>query len=161
MGQADINSWRRQNSDPVSVVLALIDGTTMRGTLLQPRDKSLRELFNMPEPFFDIDSMDHGPMVLAKSSIASIRLHQMPAADQLDRKVKILDKSDPYAILGVGKAAQRDEIHAAYIALARTYHPDRFAATDLPAEIADYIATMARRINAAYAELAPLVKVVD
>ncbi|HEY5501807.1 MAG TPA: DnaJ domain-containing protein, partial [Candidatus Anoxymicrobiaceae bacterium] len=31
---------------------------------------------------------------------------------------------DPYKILGVGRDATRDEIHAAYVKLARKYHPD-------------------------------------
>ena len=33
------------------------------------------------------------------------------------------------------------------------YHPDRFASLDLPAEMQDYVAAMARRINMAYEAL--------
>lgn len=155
MGQADLTAWRRQNSDQVQLLLTLVDGTRVRGTILQPRDKSLRELFSMPDTFIDFDSADAGPIVIAKASIASFRVHAMPIADQLDKKARVLDKSDPHAILGVPVGASRDDIRSAYVALARTYHPDRFAATELPSEIADYIDTMARRINAAYAELVP------
>ncbi|HVL32461.1 MAG TPA: J domain-containing protein [Actinomycetota bacterium] len=37
------------------------------------------------------------------------------------------EKRDPYAILGVDPTATQDEIHAAWRALALTYHPDLFA----------------------------------
>jgi hypothetical protein len=161
MGQSDINAWRRQNSDVVAIVLTLVDGTRARGTILQPRDKTLREMFGMSEPFIDFDCAEFGPMVIAKGSIASIRLHQVPAADQLDRKLKGLDKADSHKILGVGKGSSRDEMRAAYVALARAYHPDRFAAVDLPSEVAEYIDAMAQRINGAYAELVPTVRASD
>jgi hypothetical protein len=155
VGQADLAAWRRQNSDPLQLVLSLVNGTKVRGTIMLPRDKTLRDLFNMPDQFIDFDSADQGPVVIAKTSIAALRPHAMPAADQLDRKTRALDKADSHAILGVSKGASRDEIRAAYVALARAYHPDRFAALDLPSEIAEYIDAMARRINVAYAELVP------
>ena len=37
--------------------------------------------------------------------------------------------------------------------LAKAYHPDRYATAELPAEVRDYLAAMARRINAAHAAL--------
>ncbi len=54
---------------------------------------------------------------------------------------------------GVSPAASREEVRQAYFALAKTYHPDRYAATELPCEVRDYLAAMARRINAAHAAL--------
>jgi preprotein translocase subunit Sec63 len=123
--------------------------------MLVARDKTLTDTFNMPVPFFEFDDFDQGPMVIAKTSIASLRPHKMPVADQLDKKISALDKSDPYRILGLGKSAARDEIRSAYLALARLYHPDRFASTELPPEVAEYIDAMARRINIAYTDIAP------
>ena len=161
MGQADISAWRRQNSDIVPVLVTLIDGSRIRGTVMLPRDKSLRDLFNMPEPFFDFECLENGPMVIAKTSIASLRQHVLPANDQLEKKMRTLDKSDPHKILGIGRTATREEIRTAYVALARAYHPDRFASSELPPEIAEYIDAMARRINAAYSELSPNVKTQD
>ena len=40
-----------------------------------------------------------------------------------------------------------------YFALAKAYHPDRYATAELPEEVRDYLAAMARRINAAHAAL--------
>jgi DnaJ domain len=57
----------------------------------------------------------------------------------------------PCSALRTGAA--RDEIREAYVALAKAYHPDRYANVVLPPEVADYMAAMARRINAAHAAL--------
>jgi DnaJ domain len=154
MGAADINAWRRQNSDTVAVEIILSDGTPLKGNLLIPRDKSLRETFNNPaDQFMDFECFRLGPTVIAKSAIRSIRPNEMPKADQLEKRLRALEKSDPFMILGVAKDADREVVRQAYITLARTYHPDRYARADLPAEILDYINAMARRINAAYSEL--------
>jgi hypothetical protein len=155
MGAADLTNWRRQNSDPQTLIITLMDGRRLRGNLLVARDKTLTDTFNMPMPFVEFEDFDQGPIVVAKSSIASLRVHKMPAADQLDKKITALDKSDPYRILGLGKSATREEVRSAYLALARLYHPDRFASTELPSEVAEYIDSMARRINIAYADIAP------
>jgi DnaJ domain len=155
MGAADLTNWRRQNSDPLTLVITLTDGRRLRGNMLVPRDKSLTDLFNMPMPFIEFEDFDQGQVVLAKTSIVSLRPHRLPAADQLDKKISALDKSDPYRVLGLGKSAAREDIRAAYLALARLYHPDRFASTELPPEVAEYIDAMARRINIAYADIAP------
>jgi DnaJ-domain-containing protein 1 len=156
MGAADLSAWRRQNSDPVSVIVVLLDGSILTGTLLLPRDRQLRDLFNTPDAFIDFDDFRNGPTILGKSSIRSIRANTLPQADQIEKRLKILDKSDPFQILGVAKDADRETLRAAYVSLVRTYHPDRFAEAGLPVEVTDYINTMARRINAAYSELQAL-----
>jgi hypothetical protein len=153
MGAADLSAWRRQNSDVVPVSVVLIDGTRLTGSLLLPRDKKLHDLFNMSEPFIEFDDARVGPTVLAKAAVRSIYTNEMPAADQLEKRMKLLEKMDPFQILGVPKNIDRDGLRAAYVALARAYHPDRFAQSDLPGEIVDYVNAMARRINAAYSEL--------
>lgn len=158
MGAADLNAWRRQNSDPITLLITLVDSTRLRGNLLLPRDKTLADVFNMPVAFFEFEDFEQGQMVIAKTSIASLRPHKLPAADQLDKKMTTLDKGDPYRILGIGKSAPREEIRAAYLALARMYHPDRFASSELPPEVAEYIDAMTRRINIAYADIAPPIK---
>jgi DnaJ domain len=158
MGVADINVWRRQNSDTVSVLVTLSDGTRLRGNILQPRDKNLREFLCMPDPFMEFECAESGAIVIAKTAIASVRVNAVPDADQLDKKVRPLDKADPHRILGLGNTATREDIRAAYLALARAYHPDRFASSELPSEMAEYIDAMSRRINLAYAALVPPVK---
>ena len=57
---------------------------------------------------------------------------------------------DPFAVLGVAPELARDDAREAYLRLAKTYHPDRYASADLPREVRDYLAVMVRRINAAH-----------
>ncbi len=54
--------------------------------------------------------------------------------------------SDPYAILGVARAATRDEIRSAYRALVARYHPDRHQGNPLANLAGDRMA----EINQAY-----------
>ena len=160
MAAADMTAWRRQNSDHISVELVLVDGSRLKGTVLLPRDKSMREFFNMAaDAFVDFDCKRDGPTLIAKSSIRQLRTE---SAKKNDDQAKIdalaarqaeLEKTDPYKLLGVAPGADHDVLRKAYIAKARAYHPDRFTDSELPVEVLDYLNAMARRINAVYEQL--------
>ena len=160
MAAADMATWRRQNSDTISVELQMVDGSNRRGALLISRDKSLREFFNAPgEAFVDFDCKRDGSVVLAKSAIRAIRADDLKKKDDqakidaLSARKAELENLDPYKFLGVATSVDSDGLHKAYIAMARTYHPDRFADANLPPEVLDYLNAMARRINGVYEEL--------
>ena len=53
---------------------------------------------------------------------------------------------DPYTILGVSRDATDEEIKKAYRALARKYHPDNYAGSDL----ADVAEEKMKEVNEAY-----------
>ena len=57
--------------------------------------------------------------------------------------------NDPYKILGVSPTATDDEVKAAYRALARKYHPDKYRDSDL----AEMAGEKMKEINAAYDEI--------
>lgn len=57
--------------------------------------------------------------------------------------------NDPYKILGVSPTATDDEVKKAYRELARKYHPDKYAGTDL----ADLASEKMKEINAAYDQI--------
>ena len=58
------------------------------------------------------------------------------------------ETSDPYAVLGVARAASNDTVESAYRRLMSEYHPDRVA-TAAP-EIRALAETRARALNQAY-----------
>ena len=57
--------------------------------------------------------------------------------------------NDPYKILGVPPTATDEEVKKAYRELARKYHPDKYANTDL----ADLASEKMKEINAAYEQI--------
>lgn len=57
--------------------------------------------------------------------------------------------NDPYKILGVPPTATDEEVKKAYRDLARKYHPDKYAGTDL----ADLASEKMKEINAAYEQI--------
>lgn len=57
--------------------------------------------------------------------------------------------NDPYKVLGVAPNASDDEVKKAYRELARKYHPDKYAGSDL----ADLASEKMKEVNAAYEEI--------
>jgi DnaJ like chaperone protein len=60
------------------------------------------------------------------------------------------EDEDPYAVLGVARAASMDEIKAAWRELVRQHHPDTLMAKGLPKEYVELATRKMAAINAAY-----------
>lgn len=153
MAQTDIATWRRNNSDPLLVEFDLLDGTKLKATVLVPREKQLRDVMNTPEPFVEIESIEHGTVVVARTAIKSVKPVRVPKADQLAKKMPPQKDFDPHAVLGIAKEASLEAIHDAHMQLVEAYHPDRFAGIGLPAEVMEYLQTMAQRVEEAHWQL--------
>ena len=54
--------------------------------------------------------------------------------------------NDPYKILGVSPTASDEEVKKAYLSLAKKYHPDKYAGS----ELADLAAEKMKEVNSAY-----------
>ena len=139
----------------ISVTLTMIDGEIMRGNLRLPMSGRLVDAMNNPDQFFDLETLDGDRLFLAKHSVRKIENFEPPRVDQLMRRTKDSGIFDPYEVLGLPKAASPQAVRESYLALARTYHPDRFAGIDLPPEMRDYVHAMLMRINVAYQQLSP------
>lgn len=134
----------------VPVELELIDGSQAKGKLMVPSNLAPLDALNSPGCFLEFVPYAGEARLIAKSTIASIRLVGVPRASPLRARG---EDFDPHSILGVSSDSEWDDIRSAYVHLSKSYHPDRYAQATLPAEVADYLDTMARRINAAYAAL--------
>jgi hypothetical protein len=136
---------------PVEAVFA--DGTIVRGKLLVPGNKGIGDVLNGPGAFLEFEPYGGERSYIAKAQVASIKLMGVPKLPNLNARLRDLDGFDPFAVLGVAPGATKDEIRGAYFALAKIYHPDRYATAELPTEVIEYLFAMARRINAAHAAL--------
>ena len=138
---------------PVAVAITLEDGREFRGRLLIPVGRGLTDVLNGNASFVEFEPINGERMFIAKSALQSVTPIDVPAARTLWAGPTQGGDFNPFAILGVKPGSTRQEAHEAYIRLAKIYHPDRYATTELPLEVRDYLAVMARRINSAYEAL--------
>ena len=73
-------------------------------------------------------------------------------SDDAHRKTEQMEKT-PHEILGVSPGATQEEIRAAYISLAKQYHPDKVA--HLGKELQELADKRFKEIQQAYARLSP------
>jgi hypothetical protein len=132
---------------------AFTDGTTAKGKVLVPMGKSLADVLNGASSFIEFEHYGGERSFLAKAQLAWLKPVAIPRASNLGARLLDPGGFDPYAVLGLTAGASREEVRQAYFRLAKAYHPDRYATAQLPEEVRDYLAAMARRINAAHAAL--------
>jgi hypothetical protein len=134
--------------------LTLTDGKTLVVSVKLPLSGKLTDAFNNTETFIDVISGDGTQQMINKSIIARAEAFEPPRAG-LNQQRRSSDKSgfNAFAVLGIEKTATPEDMRSAYVALVKSYHPDRFASLDLPQEMKDYAAAMQARINMAYQQL--------
>lgn len=135
-----------------SVALTLTDGAELKGRLAVGQGRTIADALNGNTLFVEFEEYAGARTYLAKHAIASIRLIS-PSRGQSLPRMRDSDAFDPYAILGLPLGASFEDVRTAYLAKAKTYHPDRYANTELPEEVRRYIEDMSRRINAAFSAL--------
>ena len=141
----------------VPVELTMTDGELAKGRLMIAQGRNVFEALNGAGAFIEFAPYKGERTYVAKASIVNITLVNVPRPENLNQRLHDLDAFDPHTLLGVAQSAGIDEVKSAWHRLAKVYHPDRYSSADLPVEVRDYLQSMARRVNAAYAALeAPL-----
>jgi DnaJ-domain-containing protein 1 len=135
---------------PVEVEIALRDGQRLKGKLILTPGRSLPEVLNGTATFVEFQPVDGEHTFIAKSALHCVTPTNVPPTPDLWAGPTQGTTFDPYAILGIDSDSTREQAREAYLELAKAYHPDRYAATDLPQEVRNYLAIMVRRINAAH-----------
>jgi hypothetical protein len=153
MAAADLTAWRKQNSDPMTVDMVMTDSSTMRAIVMIPKGKTLKDCFNVTDTFLEVECLERGTIVFQREALRSVRQCALPAADQMDKRVKAAEKLGAHTVLQIPKSAPADSISAAHDRLRDVYDPARAAAAGMPPEVIEFMAAMCRRFEAAQMEL--------
>lgn len=135
---------------PAAVEITLEDGRALHGKLLLPPGRNLVDVLNGASVFVEFEADGGERMYIAKSALHCVKPMNLPPVPDLWAGPTDGSSFDPYAVLGLERGASQEQAREAYVGLAKIYHPDRYAAVELPKEVGAYLAVMARRINAAY-----------
>ena len=141
---------RSKSDGPLYVAITLTNGEEFKGKLIAPPGRTLSEVLNGATSFVEFEPFSEPKIFIAKSTLGSVAEINLAQAPRLAPRLREEAFADPFAVLGLTSAVEKEEAHRAYIELARLYHPDRFEKAGLPPEVNDYLSAMARRINAAY-----------
>jgi K+/H+ antiporter YhaU regulatory subunit KhtT len=148
-----MSAWRRENSNAMMVLVVLADGTQIRGTILVPRDKTLRDVLIQPEPFFDVECQVNGTVLVSKPLVRTVRSIDMPKGDQLDNCLRALEKMDVYGILKLDKTATVEQVKQAAKDEMRRFPIPLGGTSVLPKEVLEYMGAMRKRIEIARDEV--------
>lgn len=143
------NASRQVQAVMVPVEVTLSGEAPLAGKVAVPGNKSLAEHLNSAAPFIELEPIGSEPVWIAKSALRQVKIVSVAEAPSLPKVAA--DTFDPYAELKVTRTASFDEVRAAYLKATKVYHPDRFTGVELPPEVAAYVETAQRRLNAAYA----------
>lgn len=137
----------------VPAEITLTDGTLLKGKFVIQAARSIYEVLNGETKFLEFETYGGEKALIAKSTIAAIKLVNAPAAGGLRARLRDDQEFDPYSVLGLAQGAAWEQVRASYLTLSKTYHPDLYLSVTLPDEVRDYLAAMSRRVNAAYRAL--------
>jgi len=141
---------KTDKSDGAAAEITLEGGRELKGRFILTPGRTLTELLNGSAIFIEFEPFGGERILIAKSAVQAIKPMDVPGLPSLPAGTKDTDAFDPYAILRIDRDAGAEEVRQAYLDLAKTYHPDRYATVELPPEVRAYLAAVARRINAAY-----------
>jgi len=131
-------------------LVTLEDGRELKGRFTLTQGRSLTEMLNSAAVFVEFEPFGGERLLIAKSALQAVKQVSVPNAPNLTVGSSDRGSFDPYAVLRIDRPADDEQIRQAYLALAKIYHPDKYATVELPPEVVAYLSAMARRVNAAY-----------
>jgi DnaJ-domain-containing protein 1 len=144
---------RRKNDKSDGAAYAQVtldDGRELKGRFTLTPGRTLTEMLNNTSVFLEFEPFEGDRLLIAKTALQSVKPVSVPGSPTLTAGGEGDGSFDPYSVLRVDRDAGADQIRQAYLALAKTYHPDKYATAELPPEVIAYLSAMARRVNAAY-----------
>lgn len=146
-----VDNAAQQTTVPAELTL---DGDeVLKGRFLISVSRNIFDVLNGDAHFLEFETYQGERSLIARTTIKSVKLVSVSSANHLKGRIRETEAFDPHQVLGVSVETAFEDVRAAYLRLSKIYHPDRFHGVDLPGEVRDYLAAMARRINAAYAAL--------
>ncbi len=143
----------------VPAEITLVDGLVLKGKFLISAARTLQDVLNGEATFLEFEPYGGSRIFVAKTALQSVKLVNPAAPASLKSRASEVQTFDPRKVLGVAADASWEDIRQAYHRLAMAYHPDRYANVQLPGEVREYLESMTRYVNAAFAALEPVVKV--
>lgn len=140
------------NEDARKKILVRIvrsDGETLAGNLLLPLVADLARTMNNDSKFLEFEDFSGNVRLLAKSSILELQSETLKAKVEL-KNTDPDPSADPYALLGLPKAASWADVRKKYLQLTKRYHPDQYSTVDLPEEVLQYMSGVFSQSNTAY-----------
>ncbi|MGI9479725.1 MAG: J domain-containing protein [Hyphomicrobiaceae bacterium] len=140
------------NEDARKKILVRIvrsDGETLAGNLLLPLVADLARTMNNDSKFLEFEDFSGNVRLLAKSSILELQSETLKAKVEL-KNTDPDPSADPYALLGLPKAASWADVRKKYLQLTKRYHPDQYSTVDLPEEVVQYMSGVFSQSNTAY-----------
>jgi hypothetical protein len=137
----------------IAVEISLADGSTISGRAVLSSGRGIHKLLDGDEPFLYLESFDGSGTFVPKADIRNVKV--ITPARGVSAALFIPDARnfDPHRVLGLEKGASFEQIRDAYHRLSKLYHPDRYAAIELPREVKAYLEAMSKNVNAAFQAL--------
>lgn len=137
----------------IAVEITLADESVLAGRAVLPSGRGVHKLLDGEEAFLYVESFDGMGSFVPKTDIRNLKV--ITPGRGVSHALFIPDARnfDPHRVLGLEKGASFEQIREAYHRLSKIYHPDRFAAIELPREVKAYLEAMSKNVNAAFQAL--------
>lgn len=137
----------------IAVEITLADASTLSGRAVLTPGKGVHKLLDGEEAFLYVEVFDGDGAFVPKSEIRNVKVITPSRGHATALFIPDARNFDPHRVLGLEKGASFEQIREAYHRLSKIYHPDRYAAIDLPREVKTYLDAMTKNVNAAFQAL--------